>query len=108
MDFKSPKDLADYMLYLDRNKTAYNSYFKWKKYLRVDTKKSIGGYLCEMCIKLNLEENLGIVEYKQLVDLKKMFGLFQTCLDASFINVQYFNITKLTRNIYSYFMSPES
>jgi hypothetical protein len=29
-DFKSPKDLADYLKYLDRNQTAYLEYFKWK------------------------------------------------------------------------------
>ncbi|TNN07845.1 Glycoprotein 3-alpha-L-fucosyltransferase A isoform 2 [Schistosoma japonicum] len=28
-DFNSAKELADYLHYLDRNKTAYNEYFKW-------------------------------------------------------------------------------
>ncbi|KAK5580097.1 hypothetical protein RB653_000110 [Dictyostelium firmibasis] len=30
-DFKSPKDLVDYILYLSKNKTAYEEYFQWKK-----------------------------------------------------------------------------
>ena len=36
LDFKTVKDLADYLHYLDQNNTAYNEYFKWRqKYQRV-------------------------------------------------------------------------
>ena len=31
MDFKTMKDLADYLHYLDRNNTAFNEYFKWRQ-----------------------------------------------------------------------------
>ena len=34
LDFKTVKDLADYLHYLDRNKTAYNEYFKWRQKYR--------------------------------------------------------------------------
>ncbi|KAN0042436.1 hypothetical protein ACTFIV_005001 [Dictyostelium citrinum] len=30
-DFKSPKELVDYITYLSKNKTAYEEYFEWKK-----------------------------------------------------------------------------
>jgi alpha-1,3-fucosyltransferase len=33
LDFKSAKDLGTYLNYLDSNKTAFNSYFKWKKHV---------------------------------------------------------------------------
>ena len=33
-DYKSIKDLSSYLIYLDSNKTAYNSYFEWKKYAK--------------------------------------------------------------------------
>ena len=33
-DFDSPKELADYLLYLDKNDTAYLSYFWWKDHYR--------------------------------------------------------------------------
>ena len=107
LDFASPKNLADYLMYLAHNKTAYNSYFAWKKFIKIDSRKSIGGYLCEMCIKLQLEENTGIIERKQLKNMKKTFGLFENCLDINLLDVKYYNITNLTRPIYSYYMSPE-
>ena len=29
LNFESLKDLADYLMYLDSNDTAYNEYFRW-------------------------------------------------------------------------------
>ena len=61
LDFKSPKDLAKYLKYLDSNKTAYNSFFKWKKYANFDYEKPIlFSPLCDMCIYLHLEDFYGI------------------------------------------------
>ena len=34
LDFKTVKDLADYLHYLDKNSTAYNEYFKWRQQYR--------------------------------------------------------------------------
>jgi hypothetical protein len=33
-DFASAKELANYLLYLDDNNSAYLSYFKWKDHFR--------------------------------------------------------------------------
>ena len=35
MDFKTVKQLAEYLQYLDKNNTAYNEYFKWRKMYKV-------------------------------------------------------------------------
>ena len=35
LDFQSPRHLTEYLLYLSKNTTAYNSYFKWKKYIKL-------------------------------------------------------------------------
>jgi alpha-1,3-fucosyltransferase len=53
-DYSNPKDLADYMLYLSKNKAAYNSYFRWKKHVIFD-ENIIAGHICELCIILNLD-----------------------------------------------------
>ena len=60
LKYDSLEDLANYLKYVDSNKTAYNSYFKWKKYLLYDQKATSRGVFCEMCIKLNLNFYLGI------------------------------------------------
>lgn len=108
LDFDSPKKLADYLNYLNENKTAYNDYFKWKKYIKTDSNVVSAGYLCEMCIKLNLEENLGYVEKNELTLVKQRFGLFENCFQPKFEPEVKFSIKNLTQLIYSYYMSPEN
>jgi hypothetical protein len=62
LDYDSPKKLAEYLLYLDGNKTAYNAYFKWKKNIWFHHLKAQYCTICSMCIKLHLEEYTGVKE----------------------------------------------
>ena len=48
LDFKTVKDLAEYLHYLDKNITAYNEYFKWRKRYRMGGDWSV---LCQFCKK---------------------------------------------------------
>jgi hypothetical protein len=50
-DFKSPKELAEYLLLLDKNEALYNKHFDWKKDYEV-IRKPLGGW-CDLCEKLN-------------------------------------------------------
>lgn len=72
--FASPKHLADYLLYLDRNSTAYAEYFAWKfrlfdkfrqhferhELMKVIDRKGRDdtAVFCEMCAKLHNETYL--------------------------------------------------
>jgi hypothetical protein len=62
-DYDSPKKLGEYLNYLDQNKTAYNSYFKWKKHIWFHNIKSTYTSICSMCIKLQLEEYTGVKKH---------------------------------------------
>ena len=44
--------LAGYLKYLVRNRTAYNEYFRWKQFFKVNQRQR---GICGLCQKLNLE-----------------------------------------------------
>ena len=50
-DFKTPKDLADYLALLDKNDALYMEYFQWKKHYAV-VRSPMKGW-CDLCAKLN-------------------------------------------------------
>ena len=56
MNFKTVKDLADYLHCLDRNNTAYNEYFKWRQ--KYQAFRGIP-YFCPFCeaISSNVQFN---------------------------------------------------
>ena len=64
LDFGTPQLLAEFLLAVGSEKSRYNNYFEWKKYLRYNPEHPIQGFLCEMCIKLQMEAASGFVEQK--------------------------------------------
>ncbi|XP_031566390.1 glycoprotein 3-alpha-L-fucosyltransferase A-like [Actinia tenebrosa] len=50
MDFPSLKDLASYLKYLDKNDTAYNEYFQWKRKYKLG---NMNPWKCQMCADLH-------------------------------------------------------
>ena len=63
-DFRSAKHLAEYLIYLDNNKTAYNLHFKWKKHVQFyrylpNNSGYVYSPLCDMCINLHLKDLSG-------------------------------------------------
>jgi alpha-1,3-fucosyltransferase len=122
-DFKTPLSLAKYLKYLDKNKTAYNEYFKWKKYIKVLRKNDnlmrlrdevipyqmdkivLAGFLCEMCIQLNLERLTSEIKTKRINSLTKMYSMNENCYSTT---PGQFKLIKGHSSLkYSGFMSPE-
>ncbi len=78
-DFDSPRSLARYLKYLDSNKTAYNEFFKWKKYVKFDQGfRSTNTPICDMCIYLHLEDHFG-VEKKIFNDIHSWTSIKENC-----------------------------
>ena len=61
--FRSIKSLADHLIYLDKNETAYNEYFGWKR----GYKKSGFMSMCQVCEKIN-QNNESVKIYHSITD----------------------------------------
>lgn len=48
-DYKSPKELADYLHFLDNNDSEFKAYFEWRKYFNLYS----GHGMCQLCEKLH-------------------------------------------------------
>ena len=76
-DFKTVKELADRMLFLSQNKSAYNGYFKWKEHVVFD-QPVLFNPICQMCIQLNLEQYLG-VKKSVISNLGELLSIKKNC-----------------------------
>ena len=82
-DFTTLRKLADYLWYLDFETTAYNSYFKWKQYLKYNPEGAKNGHFCEMCIQLNLDFYFGIKK-NVISNLETVWGEENNCYENRF------------------------
>jgi len=53
-DFRSPQDLAEYLVRLDNNDTAYNEYFRWKDEASGHIEQT--HFLCEVCAMVKMSK----------------------------------------------------
>ena len=73
-DFPSVKDLAEYLLYLDQNHTAYNEYFQWRQKFESE-KKPLPQFACDICEALHDE----CLQPKVIDDLKSFWNRSTDC-----------------------------
>ena len=71
-DFESPKKLAEYLLYLDRNDTAYKEYFTWKRFYQHVPPK----FACTLCKQLH---NKSLLASPRMYKNMKMFWDAASC-----------------------------
>ena len=83
--FDSPRSLANYLKYLDSNKTAYNEYFKWKKYIRFDSLEYPRQPICDLCVYLHLEDYYG-VKQSIIKNIGSFWNLKSNCKSVNIIN----------------------
>lgn len=90
--FDSPRSLARYLAYLDRNQTAYLEYFEWKRIIMkrfeqnislnktISTSFSSGDVFCEMCAKLHNSTYLNSSKNPS-VKITEFFNPIRDCRD---------------------------
>ena len=71
-DFRSPKELANYLLKLDGDDILYNSYFAWKAHYDIVTHSAMQ---CSLCEYLNISENIT----KTYENIGKFWGYNEQC-----------------------------
>ena len=85
--------MADYLLYLDQNSTAYNSYFKWKKHISfLDKPVTPISTVCDMCIKLHLERYIGF-ENKVIHDVGSLWNKKNDCNNFEVASNQIYDLS---------------
>ncbi|XP_061553136.1 4-galactosyl-N-acetylglucosaminide 3-alpha-L-fucosyltransferase 9-like isoform X1 [Phycodurus eques] len=67
-DFASPKELADYLLLLDKNEEMYLRYFEWRRHFKVKKALFWAEHTCLACDYLRRHR-----EYKTVKNLDKWF-----------------------------------
>ena len=82
MDYESPQKMGEYLNYLNKNTTAYNEYFQWKRHVKFLDYTIEFGMICEMCIQLHLEDFYGMKQ-NVITDFDKYWNVAEQCKDAS-------------------------
>ena len=80
-DFKSPKHLADYLNYLDKNNTAYNKYIEGKQQVvcKNDPSMSANTYPCRLCTYLHKHYR----ETQIVPDAREFWSIQDKCQDPN-------------------------
>ncbi|XP_064093665.1 alpha-(1,3)-fucosyltransferase C-like [Macrobrachium nipponense] len=74
--FPTPENLASYLLYLNKNDTAYNEYFRWKAYHQLPAAwSSLANPWCDLCKRLHEDQS------RKVYDIYEWFIKGSDCLN---------------------------
>ncbi len=96
LDFNTPRDLANHLLYINGNPSKYNAIFKWKKHIKTVPYSLNISPLCDMCIKLHLEDYYGI-ERKIRKNVESDWSINQNCKLISSNETKFFNFVNFQK-----------
>ncbi|XP_053645983.2 alpha-(1,3)-fucosyltransferase C [Cherax quadricarinatus] len=65
LSFPTAKALADYLIYLNNNDTAYNEYFRWKRFHRLPGWSKVARSYCDMCERLHTDNSTKVYNLKK-------------------------------------------
>ena len=83
-DFESIPKLVEYLMHLDKDADAYNSYFKWKRFVNFNDHPTFAP-LCEICIRLNLDD-FGPVKRSEIADFSHFWNRMRDCYRMDITN----------------------
>ena len=79
-DFKSTRELADYLTYLSQNETAYNSYFWWIHDYHIETiQDEQWRSNCDLCQALNEQRTDKSGKYSKFGDFDEYWQPKHSC-----------------------------
>ena len=90
-DFNSIKELADYLLYLDKNDDEYNKYFAWKTKYGLER----GRFYCKVCHELNSEK----FQKRSQVVLSEAYSVKNYCAQYQYREEKIKRMTQESRNV---------
>nr|XP_053645981.1 alpha-(1,3)-fucosyltransferase C-like isoform X1 [Cherax quadricarinatus] len=65
LSFPTAKALADYLIYLNNNDTAYNEYFRWKRFHRIPGWSTNAKPFCDLCERLHTDNDTKVYNLKK-------------------------------------------
>lgn len=85
-DYRSANELADYLLYLQKNRTAYARYFEWRRFYEVNIRQGFNGFK-KLCYALQRGEARRTKVYSNMQQWWTTEGDCKNGLDIKWTNV---------------------
>ncbi|KAK8732032.1 hypothetical protein OTU49_007147 [Cherax quadricarinatus] len=87
LSFPTAKALADYLIYLNKNDTAYNEYFRWKRFHQlIHGWATVSRPFCDLCERLHTDTSTSVYDLQRWFADESRCRTFESKDIAPFIN----------------------